>query len=436
MKKFNYSFGSHFTVRAFFLASLSLSLPAQTIPPEKLHAPSPQPDRIILTWAADPATTQAVTWRTDTSVKKALGQIAIDEDGPVFPKRARDVAAETEKLSTNLGDALYHSVKFEGLTPSTRYVYRVGDGDNFSEWATFTTPSNKPEPLEFIYFGDAQVGIYEFWSRVLRASYAAAPGAKFIIHAGDLINTSEKDEQWGEWHRAAGWINQTIPSIPTPGNHEYGKLNTGERGLNRNWLPQFTLPENGVTGLGETNYYYDIQGVRVISLNSNQNQAEQAAWLDHLLQNNPNQWTVLTFHHPIFSTARNRDNKELRELWKPVIDKYGVDLVMTGHDHTYSRSRLIGSESAPKDQGTVYVVSVGGSKMYDLTERDWMYRRAEDTQLYQIIRINGSKLTYEARTARGRLYDAFELEKRSGGKKKLTDRTPTDAENRRPASKQ
>lgn len=432
MKKTN-SLHSRLRARVFFLTFISIAAVAQ-LKPEILHAPSPQPDRIILTWAADPATTQAVTWRTDISVSRAIAQIAVEEDGPVFPKRAREVAAVTEKLSSDLGEAHYHAVKFDGLKPSTRYVYRVGDGKNFSEWANFTTPSDQVSPLEFIYFGDAQVGIFEFWSRVLRSSYAAAPNAKFILHAGDLINTSERDEQWGEWHRAAGWINQTIPSIVTPGNHEYGKINTGERGLNRNWKPQFTLPENGVAGLEETNYYYDIQGVRIVSLNSNLKQDEQAVWLDKLLSNNPNQWTVLTFHHPIFSTARNRDNKELREVWKPIIDKHGVDLVLTGHDHTYVRSKLVGAEGSKKG-GTIYVVSVGGSKMYDLTEREWMHRRAEDTQLYQIIRIDGSKMTFEARTAKGRLYDAFELQKTSG-RKKLIDRTPADSENRRPASKQ
>ncbi|MCK7531056.1 MAG: metallophosphoesterase [Marinilabiliales bacterium] len=56
-----------------------------------------------------------------------------------------------------------------------------------------------------------------------------------------------------------------------------------------------------------------------------------------LLKSNPCKWTIMTFHHPIFSTSARRDNKVIRELFKPLIDKYGVDMVLTGHDHTYAR---------------------------------------------------------------------------------------------------
>src|SRR5262249_50246989 len=120
---------------------------------EKLiHRPSPVPDRIILTWAGDPATSQAVRWRTDTSVKTPLAQIAVAEGGPGFdptwgrsyygPDKLRTIPARTQALKTELNEALYHSVNFDGLRPRTRYAYRVGDGTNWSEWFHFETPSD------------------------------------------------------------------------------------------------------------------------------------------------------------------------------------------------------------------------------------------------------------------------------------------------------
>lgn len=398
-----------------------------------LHQPSAMPDRIILTWASDPATSAAVTWRTDTSVSKALAQIALATDGPSFLKAARSVDARMEVLKTNLGTAHYHSVRFEQLQPDTQYVYRVGDGENWSDWNQFKTAAAGPAPLEFIYVGDAQNDIYSMWSRVIRSSFSDAPKSRFILHAGDLINNNDRDEQWGEWHQGAGWINRSVFSIPTPGNHEYKKQPDGRIALTVNWRPQFTLPENGIPSLPETNYYLDIQDVRIVSLNSNVQQTEQAAWLERLLANNPNRWTILTFHHPILSTAKGRDNPQLRALWQPIIDKSKVDLVLTGHDHTYGRSNLQTGLSTMK-AGTVYVVSVSGPKMYQLEKSAWMERSAEDTQLYQIIRINGDKLAYEARTARGTLYDAFELQKRSGKPNRLTNRVPNTPENRRSIS--
>jgi len=396
-----------------------------------LHRPTPVPDRIILTWAGDPATTQAVTWRTDTSVRKPVAQIAIDEDGPLFVKQAKLVEASSEKFTSDLNEALYHSVEFSGLQPDTMYAYRVGDGRNWSEWNQFRTTSDRPAPLEFLYVGDAQNDIWEFWSRLIRRGYTTAPTARFIVHAGDLVNRAARDAEWGEWHQAPGWLNRSVVSFPTPGNHEYGAV-PGKKQVAPHWRPMFTLPRNGVAGVEESNYYLDIQGVRMIALNSNERQKEQIEWLDKLLANNPNKWTILTFHHPIFSAAKSRDNKELRESWQPVFDKHAVDLVLTGHDHTYARSNLQTGVSARSDvSGTVYVVSVSGPKMYGLDREPWMQRAAEDTQLFQVIRVDGEKLHYEARTARGLLYDAFELQKQKNKPNKLTNKTPATAETRR-----
>lgn len=408
------------------------------------YKPTHVPDRVILTWNGDPATSQAVTWRTDTTVTKAVGQIALSEGGPGFDSltaKARPVAekvttveAKTEFLRSDLFEANYHSVSFTKLKPKTKYVYRVGDGSTWSEWFEFQTPSDQPEPLRFIYFGDAQNEVKSHWSRVVRGAFSDMPKAHFILHAGDLINRANADGEWGEWHQAAGWINGMIPSVPTPGNHEYGqppgtlakvdekadaaaKKEGRKSRLSVNWRPQFTLPENGLPGLEESVYYFDIQGVRVISLNSNEKQEEQVPWLEKVLAENPNKWTVVTFHHPIYSTAKGRDNKRLRELWRPVFDKYTPDLVLQGHDHTYGRSgvmredNLLTGARLRDEKGTVYVVSVSGPKMYNLEKADWMQSSAADTQLYQLITIDGDSLHYEARTANGTLYDSFDLRK-------------------------
>lgn len=417
---------------ALCLVAVTYRLTGQSDPkitPAELYKPTAHPDRVILTWSADPATTASVTWRTSPNVPKPVAEIALAEDGGGFVKKAKSFAAKSEPLQTELHLAHYHSVTFTELQPDTKYVYRVGDGFNWSEWNQFRTTAAGPAPLEFIYLGDAQNDLYSLWSRVIRAGFADAPKARFILHAGDLINNPNRDDQWGEWHNGAGWINRSIPSVPTPGNHEYGG-----RMLNTHWRPQFTLPTNGLPSLPETNYFLDIQGVRVVSLDSNGKHAEQAEWLDKLLANNPNKWTILTFHHPVLSTAKGRDNKAMRDQWQPIIDKYKVDMVLTGHDHTYGRSNLQTGLTTKKG-GTIYVVSVSGPKMYELEKQAWMARAAEDTQLYQVINIDGNTLKYQARTARGVLYDAFELRKSQGKPNKLISQIPPTAENRRPPKK-
>ena len=477
----------YFVLAAF--ASLPISVPALAQQPPsaplrtkpKEYPPSSTPDRVILTWSGDTSTTQSVTWRTDTSIATAVGQIAESAPGPSFDPinskdggiAAKSFPAKTEFFKSTSNEAHYHSVTFTGLKPGTKYVYRAGvpgkygpeNEKNFSEWFQFETASDKPEPFGFIYVGDAQDEIKRHWSRLIRQAYADMPKAKFLLHAGDLVSSGTSDSQWGEWHAAAGFINGMIPSIPSPGNHEYGsapktdeelKLDAREAlvggGLAEkkkprpsivapNWRAQFTLPEHGPAGLEETCYYLDVQGVRIICLNSMERQADQAPWLENVLKNNPNPWTVITFHVPLYSTGANRAkgdaDKAVRKYWRPIFDRYDVDLVLQGHDHSYGRSGLMRDDNAligAKDydqKGAVYVVSVSGPKMYELNQQPWMMSSGQKVQLYQLIRVDGDKLSFEAHTADGELYDQFEIHKRKDGAIKLVERDRIGSERRR-----
>ena len=416
--------------------------PAPTAP--ETYRPTVFPDRIILTFAGDPAHSQAVTWRTDASVTKAQAQIALADHGPQFEPQAKSVPAETTTLVTEAGTAQNHTVVFVGLTPQTKYLYRVGDGTHWSEWIAFQTASAEAAPFKFLYVGDAQNSIKSHWSHVIRAAFANTPNARFIIHAGDLVGRGTNDTEWGEWFQAAGWINAMVPTLPVPGNHEYekSKAELAKAGseeaahtITGHWRAQFALPVNGPQGLEETAYYVDYQGVRLVSLNSNEGQEKQADWLHTVLGQNPNRWTIVTFHHPIYSSAKGRNNVAIRKLWQPIFDQYHVDLVFHGHDHTYARTGL---QTTAKEEsqggtpdpmsGTVYVNSVSGPKQYQLDRKDVQKRTAEGTQLFQVIAIEGETLRFEARTALGDLYDAFELHKRPGQANEMIEKVPATPE--------
>ena len=408
---------------------------AEAVPGE---LPTPYPDRIALTWSDDPATSLSVTWRTDPSVGEAVAQVALAKAEPSFYTEAETVEATTERLDLSKIEgehvtAHYHSATFSGLHPDMLYAYRVGDGERWSEWFHARTASDQPDPMSFIYFGDAQNNLRSHWSRAIRAAYQHAPDARFMVHAGDLVNRAHRNIEWGEWHQAGGFIQAMLPSVPVPGNHEYDEHTEAEgeqdiEHLSAHWRPGFTLPTNGARGFKESTYYVDVQGVRVVGLNSDpateggEALAVQTAWLDSVLTNNPNRWTVVTFHHPIFSSSEGRDNPELRAAWKPLFDEHRVDLVLQGHDHTYARGQAEnltqGVNARSPIGGTVYVNSVSGAKMYALKPDEWdayepidLARAAENTQLFQVIRVDGDTLRFRAYTVTGQLYDAFELVK-------------------------
>ena len=143
--------------------------------------PSPLPDRVILTWEDNPSTTQSVSWRTDISVKRAIAQLAVaNSNGRAL--KPKTFPALTTKFSSDLNSSHYHTVTFRDLDPETLYVYRVGDGINFTEYYHFKTSSKMPKPFSFIYFGDAQNEVRTHWSRVFREAFRDAPRAAFTLH--------------------------------------------------------------------------------------------------------------------------------------------------------------------------------------------------------------------------------------------------------------
>ena len=402
------------------------------------YAPSSVPDRIVLTWAEDPTTSQTVTWRTAPGGGEPVAEFAIATDGPEFAEKAQQVEATSQSLVTDFGESRYHTATMRDLLPSTKYAYRVGGGDAWSEWSHFTTAGDAHEAFSFVYFGDAQNDLKSHWSRVVREAFKDAPRASFLVHAGDLVNRANSDVEWGEWFYSAGWILRTMPSIATPGNHEYswGRLS-------RHWRPTFGFPENGPAGFEETAYYIDYQCARIVSLNTEGELDPQCVWFDSIMQGDRPRWTIVTTHYPMYSTAKNRDNPDLREKLQPLFDKYAVDIVLQGHDHSYGRTARVrhshsdgvvhdrevdnvptGVRARSEESGTVYVVSVSGPKMYGLAASEIFDRTAENKQLYQVVSVDRDALRFSAYTATGRLFDRFTLEKVDGGANRFVDQAP------------
>ena len=401
---------------------------------EKIVFPSRDPDRVILNLTENPETSIAMNWRTDTTVSSGTVQWAVSTAGPEFLDNVSSVLANREVLKVNQeGEpaiiANYFSARVENLTPGQKYVYRVGSTGSWTAWYQFQMPDPKRK-LSFVYFGDAQNDIKSLWSRVIRQAYMLVPDADFMLYAGDLVNRFNSNVEWGEWFYAGDFIHATIPSVMTPGNHEYGEGVV----LSSFWRNQFNLPTNGPRGLEETCYAVNYSNLKVISLDSQQIDEsamyleEQEKWLDSILTYDPRKWTAITFHFQMFSAkAKNRDHENLTKYFKPLFDKHKVDIIMQGHDHAYGRGMVSGSPTGKhkeSESGTVYVVSVSGPKMYDITDKPWLQRKARNTQLFQVISIRENTLEYKAYTANGDVYDAFDLIKSDDKPNRLVERTP------------
>jgi 3',5'-cyclic AMP phosphodiesterase CpdA len=422
-------YSSFFTRRQWLTSGrfLPLLLPFQSRAAEvpAAHAPS----RIILTWSGDPTRSQSVTWRTESPADHPQAQIAPLSSNPKISDGLATVAAKGQVVALPGGKSAAHYVAhFQGLEPATRYNYRVGDGKNWSEWNVFRTAANRPEPFRFLYLGDAQNDIHSLWSRAIRSAYAAAPDSRLVVHAGDLVNTGHDDQLWAEFCEAQSFISAMLPSLPVPGNHDL-KHDSGDTEARhiaaKPWARHFALPANGPQALAGQSYFTDYQGVRFIALDVNVLSAQKPEeeeiarqlldWLQQVLTGNPNRWTIVVQHQPVYSIANNRKAGDWLERLVPIYDKFNVDLVLAGHDHGYARThKLRGGRVVSADQpGTIYAVSVSGPKMYKVNPAtpELLATTRQNSQLYQVISVDHDRILFEAFTLEGASIDRVELRK-------------------------
>ncbi|WP_144409333.1 purple acid phosphatase family protein [Pseudoxanthomonas suwonensis] len=393
------------------------------------HAPSVFPDRIVASPVQDAATGFAVAWRTDASVAAPVLEIVLAGDSPDMGV-PRQVRAATTALRTENGIGHHHRAEVDGLQADTLYAWRVQGGGTWSPWHHTRTPASPGTPLTLLYFGDTQNKNTSLTTRVVREAMRHAPDARLALFAGDLVSggDGEDDNEWGEWFEAGESLPTSMLVAPAAGNHEYFEefedTPQERRVLGAHWPRTFALPGNGAEGAAATTYWFDAQDVRVVVLDGTSaldlgTARAQAAWLDRVLAGNTRRWSIVVVHQPMFSPRQDRDNELLRRHVLPVLERRRVDLVLQGHDHVYGRR----GGRVPGQPTPQFVVSVAGAKQYRLSPqaRLTMAPVAEDTQLFQVLRVDGDRLRYEARTATGRLYDAFELERAPDGGRRLRE---------------
>jgi hypothetical protein len=383
------------------------------------------PDRIMLTIPGNPATTRAVTWRTGTGVSAGQGQIVEAGVGPFFTENVTTTPGTSAFWQEDDPSAMGHKVVFENLRPNTTYLYRVGNDNLWSEWFQFSTSSDQTEPFHFLHLGDFQNDIKQHCSRLIRQAYTHFPDADFILMAGDIVSRSN-EEYWNEFFYAGTWIYGTKPVMATPGNHEYHSEND-TRVFSKHWNQIFINPQNGPEGLENKTFYVDYQGVRFISFDSpatgyyDDARINTEKWLHKVLSENPNRWTVVFTHYPVYSCSQGRDNDDYRKVIQPILEKYGVDLVLQGHDHTYCRGQNLENVGKKCKNPPMYMVSVSGPKMYGLNVNRWSDRVGSQVQLYQDISVNGNTMKVNVYTVTGELYDSFQLVKNARGVNTVTE---------------
>ena len=256
----------------------------------------------------------------------------------------------------------YNHVTVTGIQPSTTYYYTVERNGEQSEVVEYTTQSL--DSVKILYVGDPQIGASVgqpqdggelaaesgagntaalndgfAWDRTLDAAVAENPDLSFVISAGDQVNKTgqPKEEEYAGYLSADAL--KTLPVATTIGNHD---------SLNPDYTYHFNNPnatEYGTTEAGGDYYYSYGDGLFIVLNTNNYNVAEHKQAIEEAIAAYPDAaWRVVTIHQDIYGSGLDHSDTDgmiLRTQLTPVFDEADIDVVLQGHDHTYSRSKLL-----------------------------------------------------------------------------------------------
>jgi len=377
------------------------------------------PYAIVTTITGDPATSRAFTWYTESGTNGAIVQMMKgDGSGDWSSGDLIEAAAVSSSVGTNSMNKgkTMHKAEASGLEPGTTYSYRVGisDRESWSKTAQFTTSEADSDSFQFIYVADSQGEVeadFDLWGNTLAAAFATYPEASFIVHTGDLVEDPEDDKAWTYFfEKAERWI-MNAPLMPATGNHDEVDRDAAA------FLSHFYLPDNGAEGsLPGTSYTFEYGNALFIYLNSESNIDGQTEWLKEQLQGADQEWIIAVMHEGPFGGKR----KKALNDWVDLFDEYGVDLVLQGHNHEYSRSyplrngEVAGDGNSPvyDRTGMVYVVANTSGQKFNEKKDDQFYHAVHfqnEVQMYAGITIKGKQLVYEAYDVNGQKLDEFVL---------------------------
>lgn len=355
-----------------------------------------------------------------------------------------------------------NKVTATGLKENKTYYYSYDNGNGYTKPAAYTTKSTNN--FSFAFVGDPQIGssnelkgkdTKEFydaqsnavksdafnWSSTLNAALEKTDDQLgFVVSAGDQIQTTKKKSPNKDASKSeieyTGYLSpevlKSLPVATTVGNHDADNANYTYH-FNRTNASE--LGSNKVVG---GDYYFKYGNALFIMLNTQDtNVAEHKQFIEQTVAANKDcKWRIVTLHQDIYGSAEHSNEPEITNLryqLTPIFEQNDIDAVLTGHDHAYSRSKmLLGGTKAndytdEKDQkyltylksimdekaietvkkqgssvinpeGVLYMTagSSSGSKYYDLVPRQQTYiahRWQEDVPTYSVVDVTENSLT-------------------------------------------
>ena len=367
---------------------------------------------------ADMKHERTISWKT-----KTFGEPGILEIRPKQSKNIIKMNAEALELPSYNGGKHFelYTTHITNLAAGTDYEYRISVGKRQSAWKEFRT---EPESTSFkaLVFGDSQSLNYEDWAKTAQTAWKNNEDAAFFINMGDLVDNGQDESQWNAWFDGTANLLTEMPIVPVMGNHETYSLDWKMAKPNY-YLSLFSLPSNGPAGLERFAYSYDYGDVHFIVLNTQLNELrewypdlleQQKRWLVQDLSQTQKVWKVVLMHRGIWAHPFNGPLDVIGKTFAPVFDKYNVDLVFTGHVHSYARTKAL-KNGNPDPSGTVYITTGrSGDKVWDKSPQkpmDELYYNPLDMPNYLVLEASHDAIKVVAFKQNGEIIDQTEIRK-------------------------
>ena len=295
-----------------------------------------------------------------------------EQTGFVYGTNSDLSDAQSAEIAQTAAQTGYVSnkVTLKGLQPGTTYYYQV-EG---KEIESFTTDDDTSS-FSFVFVGDPQIGSSNEekaktpediqkptfltaqseavrndtfnWNYTLERAYAKTGNtASFILSSGDQIQTNAEKVKDGTVSEMeyAGYLSpdimKSVPVATTVGNHDADNANYT---YHFNTANLSDLGDNGYVG---GDYYFTYGGALFIILNTQDtNVSEHKQFIEQTVAANPDcKWRIVTLHQDIYGSAEHSNEPEITNLrysLVPIFEENDVDIVLTGHDHAYSRTKML-----------------------------------------------------------------------------------------------
>jgi 3',5'-cyclic AMP phosphodiesterase CpdA len=312
-----------------------------------------------------------------------------------------------------------HAVKLDGLSAGQTYSYVVhacGSVTGVRQFRTATEPSTLS--VHFTAMGDFGTG-GSTQAAVLKLLTQPGRAGELLLALGDNAYSSGTEQEFQDrMFKPMAALLREVPLFATLGNHEH-VTSAGQP-----YLDNFYLPANNPART-ERYYSFDWGPVHFVALDSTCavlgsvdvcKLAVQKSWVAQDLAATKQPWKVVFFHHPPWSSGDHGSQLAMRREFGPLFEQYGVDLVLTGHDHNYERTRLMKGDAvaASGARGITYVVvGSGGASLRSFpgSQPSWTAYRNNTDVGYLDVKVSGGTLTARFFNAAGAEKDRFSVTK-------------------------